>query len=207
MVSTFQNRDSRWKSGQDGFDRCRSTGGAQARAFKRAQRDAATHISHLSPSTMSCIASVQPLITCVSANGVVDQLRRHCGWFKLGRRRDGGELARAFDWSVTTRLVRREARRRAALVARVEDGAVDQLTLVVALARRANLRVEAARALPQHLVLQAALERDDALLALVLREVGETHLVARERRPREDAQSRSKQTEARHHRCTKSVMS
>ena len=71
--------------------------------------------------------------------------------------------AATFDFHTVNNLVRCEGRRRAALVGAVEDRAVDELALVVALARRRRLRVIFAVAVAQHFVHEAALERDDAI--------------------------------------------
>ena len=60
-------------------------------------------------------------------------------------------------------MSRRKGRRRAPLIGAVKDRAVDELALVVALARRRRLRVIFAVAVAQHLVHETALERDDAI--------------------------------------------
>ena len=69
-------------------------------------------------------------------------------------------------------LVRRERGWLPALEGRVEDGPVDELPLVVALARRVGLGRLAVRdgACAQHLVLEAAGQSHDTVLALVLGE-------------------------------------
>lgn len=114
-----------------------------------ARHSAPAHISHLSPSTISCIASVQPLMTC---SGAVTQQRNHA---KAQRARATASDAEEVGAGAGRCLVGGEGGGLAALVAAVELRAVGEGACIVAFARRVHSGVEDAAAVLQHFVLQA----------------------------------------------------